>query len=155
MGQRINAHKVETKSRDNVRRIINSGDFLIRDLTDRDYGIDGVIECFNGDNITGKLALVQFKGTGDNIKPLKTKSVISCQISTNSAYYAMQDNIPVILIYASLKNKDSFYYVFLQEVEFDTNKLETQDKITVHIPVENKISDNLNCLRSLIEKYYK
>lgn len=154
MGQRISSHKVETNTKDNVRNIINSGNFLIRELSGRDYGIDAIIECFDGKNITGKIAFIQFKGTANHIKPLKTKPVISCQISTSNAYYARQTNIPVMLIYSSLKSKNSFYYIFLQEVEFDKNKLEKQNTITIHIPSKNIIVDDPKYLGELIDKYY-
>ena len=36
------------------------------------------------------------------------------EISASNASYALQQNIPVILIYASLEEKENFYYIALQ-----------------------------------------
>lgn len=154
MGQRKSSHKIETKAKNNVRRIIDSGNFLFRDITEQDYGIDAVIEYFDGEDITGKLILLQLKRTGNEIVPLKNEPVISCSISTSSAMYAFQNNIPVILIFASLKSENIFYYIFLQDIPFDRELLRNQDSVTVHIPVENAISNNVNHLAELTNTYY-
>lgn len=50
--QRTQTHTIDTKS---VRRLITtlSEDWLIRDLSDRDYGIDLKLEYFDGISPTG------------------------------------------------------------------------------------------------------
>jgi len=154
MGQRNHSHKIATGVKNNVRKIIDKGDFLFRDITEVDYGIDAVIECFDEENITGKLILLQLKGTSKHIIPLKDKPVISCSISTSNAMYAFQKNIPVLLILASEKAENMFHYVFLQDISFNKELIKKQKTITVHIPVENTISDNVNHLTKLINSYY-
>lgn len=154
MCQRISSHKIETIVKDNVRKIINSGHCLFREITERDYGIDAIIECFDEGGITGKIAFVQLKGTSDKIVPLKKKPVISCSISTSNAKYASQKNIPVLLVFASLNSENMFYYVFLQDTPSDIELIRNQSTITVHIPVENVISDNVSHLVELINRFY-
>ena len=106
MKSRISSHVIETKVRDSIRSRINSyysnGDALFRELSERDYGIDAVIEIFSDGVPTGKLTLVQIKGTEKTIQPLKTKNCVSCRISSSNAMYALQKKIPVFLIYTTL-----------------------------------------------------
>lgn len=151
---RQSSHKIETLVKNNVRKVIDKGDFLYRELSERDYGIDAIIEYFNNEEITGKIALIQLKGTSGKIKSLVNKPVISCPISTSNAFYALQNNIPVILIYASLSEENIFYYTCLQDIDFDIELLEFQKTITVHIPVENIIEDDMTDLIQLLDKYY-
>lgn len=154
MSQRANSHVIETRVKDNVRKIINSGDCLFREVTDRDYGVDAIIECFNEGRITGKIAFLQIKGTSEKIVTLKNKPVISCSISTSNAQYALQKNIPALLIFASLESENSFHYVILQDVPSIKNSLEAQKTVTVHIPVGNTISANISHLVELIINYF-
>ena len=113
--KRIPPHIVETRSRDNIRSLIDrDGIALLRDLTERDYGIDAIMELFEDGCVTGKFALLQLKGKEHKIVPLKGSEEISCSISASNASYALQQNIPVILIYASLEEKENFYYIALQ-----------------------------------------
>lgn len=160
MASRISAHKAETRSCDKARTIIDKHDSAIfRELTGRDYGIDGIIELFAGDYPCGKIALVQLKSTQDNIKKNKRTDDVSCVISTSNARYAFQSNIPVILIYISLSGT-GFYYVDIQKAIDIANKktkkkIESQKTITVKIPYANHIIDDVSPLIEIIESYYK
>ena len=77
---RIPSHVIETKTRDYIRSVIDkyyeNGDALFRELSERDYGIDGLIELFREGDPTGQIALVQIKGTSNTIQPLKNKDVV-------------------------------------------------------------------------------
>ena len=82
---------------------------------------------------------------------------MSCTISASNAEYADQFNIPVIVIYASLADRDSFYYVELQDALTDEhrNKLDNgQEQITIRIPCKNQITDSIDPIRDIIDKYY-
>ena len=54
---RISSHIIETKTRDYIRSVIDNyyenGDALFRELSERDYGIDGLIELFCDGDPTG------------------------------------------------------------------------------------------------------
>ena len=79
---RTHSHLIETKSKDCVRSRINNfkdnGDCLFRELSERDYGIDALIECFDDGIPTGKIGFLQIKGTDAIISPLKRTPVIAC-----------------------------------------------------------------------------
>lgn len=102
----------ETKSRDWFRSKIDSyyenGDALFREWSERDYGIDAVVEIFDNGYPTGKIAFIQIKGTSNTIKVLKIgaykgKAVLCHNVFNSSLDYARQDKIPMILVYVSLQ----------------------------------------------------
>ena len=68
-------HVIETNSKDCVRSRIDGfgdcGDYLYRELSERDYGVDAIIECFEDGIPTGKIGFLQIKGTSKEIAPLK------------------------------------------------------------------------------------
>lgn len=160
--QRIPAHQISTKSTDAIRSLINAdGRGLFRELSEKDYGIDAVVELFDEGNVTGKLGLIQCKGKEDSIKPLgKDPNYISCgKVTYSNLQYLKQRNNAVILVYASLKERDNFYYVDLNEAfsESDLVKIleETGKTKTVRIPVINNAKENLDGFFALINNYYE
>lgn len=158
---RISSHVIETKTRDYIRSVIDNyyenGDALFRELSERDYGIDGLIELFHDGNPTGQIALVQIKGTSNTIQPLKNKNVVSCSISTTNAKYARQNNIPILLLYATITKPYGFYYIDINDAvnNMDCSKIVEQDSIKIHIPVENNALEDLEPLFERIRNFYK
>ena len=112
---RVEQHRTETKSKRIFRNAIEDykepklhiTDVVYRDLTERDYGLDGLIEIFEDDKPTGKIAVLQFKGTESKIEKLKKSDFVSCSnISKSNLSYCKQVNNPVILIYVSTLDED-------------------------------------------------
>lgn len=160
MASRIPTHKVEARSCDKARTIIDNHDSaLYRELTGKDYGIDAIIELFVNDYPCGRIALVQLKATQDKIKKNKRTDDISCSISTSNARYAYQSNIPVILIYISL-SEEGFYYVDIQDmIDIEDailkRKIDSQKSITIKIPSANHVTDDVSPLIEIINSYYE
>ena len=164
---RIIYHARETKSRDMVRKKIDAfyenGDALFREWSERDYGIDAVVELFDGGYPTGKIAFIQLKGTNKKIESLKNgphkgKAVSCGNVSNSSLEYARQNRIPFILIYASIANPECFYYVDLQSQINDIEQRRTSDDQeyhTVHIPIENYAECDLSGFFDLINSFYR
>ena len=157
---RTSQHAKETVSRDFVRTKIDNyyqnGDALIRDWSERDYGIDFILELFENGYPTGKIAFMQIKGTSKKIKRLKTANCISCSnVSISSLYYAKQKHIPFILIYASMEDPKCFYYVDIQSVA-SGNPLndDSPASVTIRIPIENVAYDDLSKFFDLINSFY-
>lgn len=156
---RTSTHVIETKSRDYIRNVIDNyyanGDALFREISERDYGIDALIELFDEGIPTGRLCLVQLKGTEKSIVPLQDGQNISCKISTSNAQYARQRIIPVVLFYVSIKEPGCFYFTSLNEAVETVNAevITQQASITVHIPVSNN-GDHLELLFRFIADFY-
>ena len=159
-------HARETKARDMVRTKIDTfyanGDALFREWSERDYGIDAVVELFENGYPTGKIAYIQLKGTESTIEPMKkgplTGRVVSCSnVSNSTLEYAQQNRIPLILIYASVATPECFYYIDLQSQINDIEVRQTRDNQeshTVHIPIGNYAEDDLTGFFALINSYY-
>lgn len=158
---RSKPHLIETKSKDYLRSKIDSfyknGDALFRELSERDYGVDAIIELFDNGIPSGKIALVQIKASENVIVTLKNSNDISCKISSSSASYARQNIIPVIIIYAYIGSPALFYYAKLQDIITDEQKrkIDEQDSITVRIPADNMATDDLEPLFELIKNSYR
>ena len=156
----MDTHKIETESKNIIRSIVDAdGVGLFRDLTERDYGIDAIVEVFNEGAITGKFALMQCKGQAKKIEPLKTNpEYVSCSgISASNIDYADQGNSVVILAYSSTSEKDNFYFVKLSDAVGKKHKAKInvgQKYITVHIPIQNNTRDNMELFWNIIHEFY-
>lgn len=156
---RIHPHVVETKSKDCIRSRIDSfgenGNYLFRELTERDYGIDGIIECFEDGIPTGKIAFVQVKGTSKEIIPQKHRLVVACSgISSSNLQYTEQDRIPVVLLYVSVQEPCPIYYADLRVASQHIRVREGVETVTVHIPEENCTTEDISGIISIIDSYY-
>lgn len=159
MSSRVPSHIIEEQAKDRIRSIINAdGNAIFRELTGRDYGVDAIIELFDDGIPTGKIAFVQIKGTSFPISPLlRTPNFVSCRnISISNLNYSFQNNIPVILLYTSLKGEKGFYYTVLNNnKDNDINSKLNQDTITIKIPINNFIFDDINQLFNIINSFYE
>ena len=157
---RTPSHTIETKARDYVRNVIDNyyknGDALFRDLSERDYGIDALVELFFNGDPTGKIALIQIKGTEKPIKKQKKKDVVACSISATNAMYAKQNNVPIFLLYATLAKPENIYYVDINKAiqNEDEKRLKNKKNITIHIPINNNVSVGLEPLFETIHDFY-
>lgn len=157
---RTENHRIETKSRLVFQNAISKyaeprlkiTDVMYREFTERDYGIDAMIEIFESNNPSGKFAFIQFKGTSSKINKLKTTNFVSCKgISKSNLYYCRQTNNPVILVYVSTYDGE-FYYIDLQKA-IDEAKIDDADTVSIRIPIGNN-SSNLIHLFEIINQYY-
>lgn len=158
---RTDPHKIETNSRNKIQTIIdNHGDALFREISERDYGIDAILELFENGVPTGKFALLQLKATGKTIVPNKRTPDVSVKnISEGNIQYAMQNNIPVILIFTSTQNETGFYYANIQTIVDESTMVALEENssstTTLKIPQTNYIIDDISPLITIINQYYE
>ena len=104
---------------------------------------------------------MQCKGKGDPITPLiRFPDYVSCDgITRSNIQYLGQDNSAVILTYASIRDRNNFYYAELKDI-ITEEQLEAMNngpadkRITVRIPVSNNAKDNIDGFFELINRYY-
>ena len=128
---------------------------LFRLFSERDYGVDGVLEIFELGETTGKIALIQIKGTNSKIDKLKTVDYVSCPgISKSSLKYCSVNKIPFILVYVSKKD-ELFYYCDLHSVYEESLKRmgDTGKTCSIRIPYIYN-SNKLDTLVTIINSYY-
>lgn len=66
--KRPNSHIIDTEACSFVTSLMPSENWVVRDLTERDFGIDKIFERFENGFATGELMAIQVKGTN---KPLE------------------------------------------------------------------------------------
>lgn len=148
-------HVIDTKA---VRQVINAipEHCVIRSLSERDYGIDLMIELFVKTGInkhrheyfdsSGHICYLQIKGTD---KPLKINRdrTISCSIEKKLLLYAEKFPTPIILARVSVaKGRESIYFLWLQryisdvlDVNFSNWRTDKSESKIVYVPVKNKL----------------
>ena len=139
--KRTDEHRSDTIA---VRKVITSisPDWVIRELSERDYGIDMMVEIFDGDYSTGKVVFFQVKGTSKKI--ITDKSTLSFQLKKRTLLYAERFAEPFLLLYTSTDEKEPVFFLWLQK--YITHRLdndhphwrsEDTETIVIYIPKSN------------------
>lgn len=161
---RCKTHIIETNSRLIFEKAmasyvgndaVNVSHAVFRQLTERDYGVDGQVELFDNDDMpTGRIAYIQLKGTAKSIEKLKRSEEVSCSgISRSNIAYCQQKNVPVMLVYISVCDED-YYFIDLQSVYKSTlNVIGDNASGTIRIPLMN-YSANIDKFFEIINHYY-
>jgi len=129
--------------------------WVVRELTERDYGIDLMVEIFapglkdakgkDAFAATGSVFHIQIKGTEDALKPVRAGTINYC-INKSSLSYVEKFSIPFFLFHVSVADPQKIYFLWIQRYIKDVMDRETptwredkEDSITVRIPPENKL----------------
>lgn len=146
--QRGLTHRIDTKA---LRQIITqlNEDWIIRNLEERDYGIDMQLELFDGDNPTGCMTLIQVKGTE------KSLSAEPATLGVKNLHYAELFNIPFFLFRTSLADNLTEYIWLQKYIATDLEVLNptwrTNEKsVVIHVPSENILSKNEQKFRDIV-----
>ncbi|KAF0844154.1 uncharacterized protein DUF4365 [Methylovorus glucosotrophus] len=164
---RTHQHITDTRS---IRRVLNllPDHWVIRDLTERDYGIDLTVEVFekNGINIhgdtyssTGAMFHIQVKGTASKLKH-KRGRYISFPLDKGAIEYASQFNVPFLLFLVDISSQDAkSYFLWIQRYVRDFLDLKspgwrtgTQNSFSVQIPLHNEISSRYNKIEKIASR---
>lgn len=160
MSTRTLTHMIDTKAIKKIMNIIPDH-WIIRELTERDYGIDLMIEIFkingkdNSEHIkyesSGHICYLQVKGTSKKIIEKKDKDYISFILKKKTLNYVEKFTIPFFLVYVSTHDKESVYFTWIQryiqnvlnheKVDWRESK---QQNFTIKMPIENSLPANLS-----------
>lgn len=61
--QRSRSHEIDSRACNIISMLMPFESWVIRDLTERDFGIDKIAERFDGGDATSELLAIQVKGT--------------------------------------------------------------------------------------------
>ncbi|MCH7330635.1 DUF4365 domain-containing protein [Acinetobacter modestus] len=148
MPKRINAHKVETKSITILRELI-SNEAIFRELSERDYGIDGIVEFFNTDGyMNGEEISVQIKGSCDIV--VKKGFVRTPSIQTETVKYWVKKKQSVFILFIDVSQKIIYFADIKHLARSETKKVNSQKTISFAIHESRKI--NSNCLKIFREE---
>lgn len=85
-------------------------EWMIRDITERDYGIDCYIELINADKrLTGEIAFVQMKTTDKIDWRIKDKGFKFYKVERSTTNYLCGFKIPTYLFLVDLSTKEMFF----------------------------------------------
>lgn len=100
--------------------------WIIREVTERDYGIDAYIELVTlQGEVTGNLCSIQLKGTGE-IEWTKEGPHINVSIPIATVNYWMGLPVPVFAILADLKTRRAFFAPVKSQVRSRYDEYRTQ-----------------------------
>jgi hypothetical protein len=147
--QRIDTHRIDTDAVRVVRTLLTS-DWIERSLEDRDYGIDMMLEAFDGKDPTGALVLFQIKGHEASFGT----EPVTFSVPVRTLLYARMFQAPFFLVHVSNTDRKA-HFVWLQKyidtrLTADSPRWDKQEHVTIHFPDENVLAtEGLKKIRSL------
>jgi hypothetical protein len=115
-------------------------DWIVRTQEDRDYGIDLMVEVFDGELPTGVLILLQIKGHEGAFEDF-----VVMQVPVKTLLYARMFLAPFFLFTVSLDD-DVVHYVWLQKyintrLPNDSPRWDRQEKVNIYFPRDNVLDE--------------
>lgn len=161
---RTETHITETRS---IKKLLNvlPDYWVVRELTERDYGTDLLVEIFDryGEAgsyfATGSILNLQVKGTTTKIKVNEKDTSISFSLKISFLKYVQKFPSPFILALVELSELEpegEIYFLWLQRYIYDVLDEQKpdwresgQDTITVKIPTDNVLPRKLDKLKNI------
>lgn len=139
--------------------------WVVRELTERDYGIDLMVEIFapglkdgkgkDAFDATGAVFHIQIKGTEEPLESVRSGTINYC-IDKKSLSYVEKFSIPFFLFRVSVADPRMIYFLWIQRYIKDVMDRGTpmwredkEDSITVRIPPENKLPEGIKKIESI------
>jgi hypothetical protein len=158
-------HVIDTQS---IKRVLHllPGHWVVRELTERDYGIDLIVEIFvktgedkHGHAVfssTGAVFHAQVKGTASKLEPTQDGD-FSFQLNKSAMLYAERFTAPFLLFRVDISTSDAkSYFLWIQRYVRDvldsTNsswRTDSQDSYAIRIPPHNEISSSLEKIEKI------
>jgi hypothetical protein len=144
-------HVIDTRA---VRTILSTipSDWLVRNLEERDYGIDLTIEMFDGKNPTGRIALIQVKG-----RETSFPNRVSISFPVKTIQYALLFAEPFFLFHTSIADGTT-YFIWIQKyvtarLNNKNPKWRSRKHVTFHFPPENTLKDGQARIEAIMTRF--
>ncbi len=152
--KRVSQHISETAS----FKLFSSkipNNWIIRDITERDYGIDCYLELVNKNNeLSGELILIQLKSRQEiSWNGSDSYSISGIDIETSN--YWMSFPVPVFIFLADLKNEEIYFVSVGYEVKRNFKKFIKQDAFSYKIKKSNLFEGDAGIFNFKFEYYYE
>lgn len=150
---RIEQHITETASYKIFSNVIPNN-WIIREVTERDYGIDCYVEIVNDENqVTGELISIQLKGIKDGIKWTKKDYYTFSSIKISTTNYWNIFPTPVFICLVDIKNNEVFYCPVKSEIRKNYLEYKKEIRMSYKILKKNKLTLGTNSI--FLENYFK
>jgi Domain of unknown function (DUF4365) len=137
--KRVDTHVTETASW-RLLQSVAPDEWIVREVSERDYGIDCYIEIASKDgHITGELVSAQLKGVED-LKwagEVGKRTARSPSVKTSTANYWLNLPVPVFLLVADLPGKKVHYVSVMEHLRAQFGKLDSQE--TISFPLHEEL----------------
>ena len=147
--------KISSKARAIVHYKINSDFFEYKEETGNDVGRDCIIELSNNDMWGNDKIEGQIKGT-KKLEILKNGD-ITFSFPTKTINYALSSSNSFVLFLVDII-EEKVYYLSIQDYFLENGipfkKLNSQEKINIHLNKENYIKNNDNNLVEIAKRRY-
>ena len=150
-GMRGPTHRTDTRA---MRVVLNQiqDDWLVRNLEERDYGIDLQLEIFAKDRPTGNFVFIQLKGTEAEFDELEE---VKFQIPVSTILYSQLFSAPFFLFRTSVASKRT-RFIWLQKyaatVLSRKKGWQKQGTVSVSMPPENDIQNNVKKFLEIVRE---
>lgn len=161
---RTQIHLIDTKA---VKAVVAQlpDHWVVRELTERDYGIDLMAEIFapglkdakgkDAFDSTGAIFHIQIKGTEKQLETVKA-GTINFSIEKNSLRYVEKFSSPFFLFRVGVNDPQTIYFLWIQRYIKDVMDIETpfwreqtENTITVRIPQKNELLKRLDRIQEI------
>lgn len=150
--ERPNQHITETSSFKIFSNTIPDS-WIIREITERDYGIDCYIELVNAKNqVTGELISIQLKGL-EGIHWTKENYYTLSGINISTTNYWYKFPTPVFIFLVDIQTREAFYCPVKSSIRKNFLKFAKQESFTYRIEKNNKIETSN--LEAFLITYFK
>lgn len=143
--------------------------WVIRELTERDYGIDLMVEIFNPSGLakndnsifesTGAIFHIQVKGTSSELTPTEGGTV-NFPMTKKALGYVESFSTPSLLFRVDVSAESGrMYFVWLQryikdvlDLEFSLWREAEQESFTIRIPVHNDVKERIEKIEKIASR---
>lgn len=161
-------HVIDTRS---IKRVLSllPDHWVIRELTERDYGIDLIVEIFEKTGInehghdvfgsTGAVFHAQVKGTASKLEPAQDGQ-FRFQLNKSAMLYAERFSAPFLLFRVDISTSDAkSYFLWIQRYVRDVLdserpdwRTQQQDSFSVGIPPHNEIASSFEKIEQIASR---
>ena len=141
---RSREHVIETESRRIVANHFPAERWVERDQTERDYGIDMTIEHFAGSEPSGRLLLLQIKGTDD---PVPDDKALPFDMAVKSLKRCERFATPILLMWVPVQDeRRRVWFLWLQSyirivLDHENPDWRGQKYVRLHMPIDNELGE--------------
>lgn len=134
--ERINNHTIETKSFKIFSNTLPD-DWIIREVTERDYGIDCYVEICNDGFITGKLLSIQLKGSEKITFQGKNAFVTYYNLKQSTLNYWSKLPTITLFVYIDIKSEKIYFCNIRKYIRENYKAYLNETLTTIKIPVDH------------------
>lgn len=136
--QRPRTHVIENSSMKIFNNVIPD-EWIVRDFTEQDYGIDLQVEIFENNQATGKILQIQLKGSDCPSYDKTAPFITYYGVKSSTVNYWNNLPIPVIFVYIDTKSRDCFYCNINHYIRDNYNDFQKQTLHIIKIPTSQKL----------------